>query len=181
MSQYPQIYKFEATSARDPKSVDVTLKYDTPQEVEGKFGTQYRYSVTIDGTDYTIFATPGLHRAIENTGAKAGETISVIRIGEGKDTRWDIVHEKAFGSQAASNHNNPINDPFLKPEERNKPRQNSRTLFEENMKRYSTAWDLATEFLTEKGGDGDLNAVAFTFYKMAQDAGHDLLEDQGKA
>lgn len=177
MSKYPPIYKFEPTSARDPKSVDVTLKYDTPQETEGKWGTQYRYSVSIDGTDYTIFATPGLHNAIQATGARANETISVIRLGEGKETRWDVVHEKQFGTSAAAKHDNPINDPFLKPEERGKPQRSSKNLFYDNVKRYGVAWKMAETFLSERTQTADCNAVAFTFYKMAQDAGHDLLED----
>lgn len=177
MNKYPPIYKFEATDARNPRSVDVTLKYDTPREVEGKYGTQYRYSATIDGTDYTIFATPGLHNAIQRTGAKAGETISVIRLGEGKETRWDIVHSNQFGTDSASNHNNPINDPFMTPEEVRAPRRSNKNLFYDNVKRYGVAWKLASQFLEEHNAQADHNAVAFTFYKMAQDASHDLLED----
>lgn len=174
MSNYPPIYKFEATSARDPKSVDITLKYDTPKETEGKYGTQYRYSVSINGDDYTIFATPGLHKAIQDTRGRAGDVLSVIRIGEGKDTRWDVV--RLDGSQGANA--DPIDDPFLAPEERNIPKKTSQTIFYDNLKRYEQAWIMAERFLTKHGGQGDLNAVSFTFYKMAQDAGYDLMNEE---
>lgn len=180
MSKYPPIYKFEASDARNPKAVDVTLKYDTPQETEGKFGTQYKYSVTINGTDYTVFATPGLHRAIESTGARANETVSVIRIGSGKETKWDVIHADQFGTNAAENHGTPNEDPFVSKQDASnyKPKKNARTTYYDNLRRYEIAWDIAERFAKKQGTDQGLNAIAFTFYKMAQDADYDLLQEQ---
>ena len=177
MSKYPPIYKFEATNARDPKSVDVTLRFDTPKEVEGKWGPQYMYGITVEGTDYTLYATPGLHRSIQETGARQGETISVIRFGEGKDTRWDVIHTKDFSAKNSA-HGNV--DPFITPQERNAPKRDAGVVFHENMMRYQIAWNMAHDFLQQVEGQGDLNAVAFTFYKMAQDAQYDLLNEDDK-
>jgi hypothetical protein len=46
---------------------------------------------------------------------------------------------------------------------------NTKERFYDNMERYKRAWNLASEFLETQQQTGDINAIAFTFYKMASD------------
>lgn len=171
------ILKIEPTDPRNPEPTLVVLKFDKPKEVEGKYGPQYMYSVQADGEDKVIYATPGMHRRIEELGARQGDALSIIRTGAGKDTRWDIIMEGREGKALVGRDG----DPFVEgPDAARKlkaPTFNPREEFQKRQAQYAVAWEMAKEFLTQSGDDADLNAVAFTFYKMAQDCGFDLTED----
>lgn len=180
--QFDPIFKVEPTDPRNPKAVDVTLKFDTPKEVPPKeegWNPSWRYSVKIDDKDYTIFATKGLHNAIQETGAKAGDTVSVVRFGEGLKTEWDVLHTDNLGTEAAKNHGD-AGDPFERPAGGYRPKPDAKTEFYNSLKRYQEAWTIAGRFLEKNGGDASQHsAVAFTFYRMASDAGYDIREEEG--
>lgn len=114
------------------------------------------------GEEHTLFASKALHSRIQDTRAGKDDTISIIKVGEGKDTRWDV--QKVEDLDEATGHPKPLN--------------HGQEAFHQDLRRYSVAWDMAHDFLTEKGQTGDLNAIAFTFYKMAKDARHDLLQEK---
>lgn len=163
-----EILKIPSSSPHDPQPTVIKLKYDNPKEIEGKYGTQYMYGVTHQGQDKVLYATTGLHRQIEATQSRQGDELSVIRTGEGKETRWSVL---PLEDQHLSGQPLPKQETQAAPTRRNGP------TFEERYLQYGVAWDMAVDFLAAKQSNADVNAVAFTFYKMAQDAGHNLMEE----
>lgn len=172
----PEILKIEPTSAHDPKPTEITLKFDSPKEIEGKWGPQWMYTVIHNGEEKTLYATKGLHGRIDEQGGKAGDTFSIIRTGSGKETRWDVMH---------------VNDLHLRGDARQNPQPNvsaptaaapadAKSTYYTRLKQYAVAWNIAERFLSDKGGGDNINAVAFTFYKMAQDVGYDLRLEEGQ-
>jgi len=175
MNDRKPFYKFPTSDARNPQPTDATLLFDEPLEKEGKWGPYWIYKMRINGEEESIPATKGLHNAIQNAMGRKGDTLSVIRMGEGKDTRWDVINT----NDAALYGENP---PEKAPAARQAPppvqqASNTKERFYDNMERYKRAWNLASEFLETQQQTGDINAIAFTFYKMASDAGYDLLDD----
>jgi len=173
-----KILKIQSTDPRNPQPTLVTLKFNQPKEVEGNYGTQYMYGVIHEGMDKTIYATPGMHRRIQEIGARQGDTLSIIRTGEGKETRWDIIVDGRDGTKQIGRDGDPfVVGPYAKQELKS-PTFRPEAEFQRRMAQYGVAWEMAHEFISQRGGEGDLNAVAFTFYKMAQDCGHDLTAPQ---
>jgi len=170
----PEILKIEPTSLHDPKPTEITLKFDTPKEIEGKWGPQWMYTVIHNGEEKTLYATKGLHGRISDNGAKAGDTFSIIRTGSGKETRWDVLHVDDLGLRGEARQNPQPNIKQSAPAASKDAKQEYYT----RLKQYSLAWDIAERFLSDKGGGDNINAVAFTFYKMAQDVGYDLRKEE---
>lgn len=69
----------------------VTLKYDAGKQVAGRFGDQYMFGL-LDGR--IMFVEPEVNSAIVQTGARAGDTVSICKRSEkqGRTTRtmWDV-------------------------------------------------------------------------------------------
>jgi len=166
-NKYPPILEIPPSSSpRDLKPVDVTFQFDTPKEMEGKFGTQYKYTVQVDGIEHTLFASKALHRMIEEHAIAKGTVLSIARLGSGKDTRWDVVYisgPKGSGAPAKAPQqtvSTPV--PTYSP-----------AGFTDDLARYWLAFDLALDTLNQKGltPSVDANAVAFVIYKMAKEHG----------
>jgi hypothetical protein len=183
MPQYNDkpFYKFPATNPRDPQPTEMEMLFDSPLEKEGQYGPYYIYKVRIHGEEESIAASPGLHKAIEGAFYKKGDVLSVIRTGEGKDTRYDILNTK---DSALDNDTQKPAPPPHKPQE---PRQaaparpaspDARSNFIAALNQYSVAWDMAERMINHKESTADTNAVAFTIYRMAKDAGYDLREEK---
>lgn len=163
MPDYPPTLNIPVSaSARQLQPVDVTLNYDDPKEFEGKYGTQYKYSVnTTDGVEHTLFASQALHQRIEEHAPSKGTTLSIARIGEKKDTRWDVVYIN--GPKDRNTNTSP------QPQTRG-PNPDAYT---RDLTLYWAAFDLAHETLTNKNytPNVDANAVAFVIYKLAKEHG----------
>lgn len=171
MSDRRPFFKFpEGRNATEAK-----LKFDQPLEKEGQYGPYWLYKMDINGQEETVPASKSLHEAIQATGAKAGSVISVIRMGEGKDTRYDVVDTQNLDGGASEQQLEAEADRVFPP----KPQPSAKTEFYTLLKKYKIAWGLAEKFLD--GKQGEVNAVAFTFYKMAQDVGYDLRKEEGDA
>jgi len=166
------ILKIQPTNPHQPEPTEITLKFDSPKEIEGNWGPQWMYGVWHEGEEKVIYATKGLHNAIENTGSKANDTLSIIRTGEGKETRWSVLHTDDISLAGDAKKGNSKPAP-------SRPQQTGMS-FQDRYEQYGVAWDMAVDFLAEKQTTADVNAVAFTFYKMAMDAGHDLREPAPK-
>lgn len=171
MAEYPPILEVPVSkSFRDLKEVQVTLRFDTPKEFEGKYGVQYKYSVDVDGVEHTLFASPALHRLMQEQAPTKGTTLSIARVGERKDTKWDVVYVSGpkgdngvtSGSGSGSEQGSGIRGRSPSPEG-----------YVNDLATYWQAFDLATEMLKSKGLEpqADINAVAFVIYKMAKDHG----------
>lgn len=169
-----EILKIQPTDPFKPQPTEVTLKFDTPKEIEGKWGPQWMYTVIHNGQEKVIYATKGLHGRIEEQGGKAGDTFSIIRRGEGKETRWDVLHVNDLHLRGEARQNP---QPDINQSAPAKPAGNPKKEFFKRREQYGQAWDMAVDFLHAKQSNADVNAVAFTFYKMAQDVGYDLMED----
>ena len=173
-----KILKIESTDPRNPVPTLITLKFNQPKEVEGNYGTQYMYGVIVNGEEKTIYATPGMHRRIQELGAKQGDTLSVIRTGQGKETRWDIIIDGRNGNKQVGRDGDPFVEGPYASQQMKSPTFVPEVEFQRRIAQYGVAWEMAREFIDMHGGEADLNAVAFTFYKMAQDCGHDLTAAQ---
>lgn len=171
MSNYPDILNIPVSkSFRDLQETQVTLLFDTPKEFEGKFGPQWKYSVESGGTEYTLFASAALHRQISETFPTKGTTISIARVGEGKETKWDVVYisgPKGTGDSAQARER--VAGGSAAPT----PRSADPSGYNASLALYWEAFDAAMSTLTERGitPQVDANAVAFVIYKLAKDHG----------
>lgn len=72
----------------------VTLQYDTPFENKKDDGVYYTYTVSVNGEDKYAYASPDLHRLIQATNAKKGDTVSVTKYMEGsKFSSWSVTKD----------------------------------------------------------------------------------------
>jgi len=69
--------------------VTVTLEFDGGKEVAGRQGPQYLYWV--DG-QRSMFLDPQPHDLIQQTGAKAGDTLEITKTLRGRKVDWEVVH-----------------------------------------------------------------------------------------
>lgn len=60
----------------------VTMKYDTGKHVDGKFGPQVMFGVTVDGQDDYWYVSPFVNGLFESNEVKAGDTLTVTRSGQ---------------------------------------------------------------------------------------------------
>lgn len=166
MSKYPPTLEIPVSeSARNLQEVTVTLLFDTPKEFEGKYGLQYKYSVEVDGTEHTLFASAALHRKIQEQYPVKGSQLSIARFGTGKETKWDVV--MAGGPKGAPQKPGTAS---AAPVQGSGPRGTPQA-FVEALNLYWDAFDHATAAITNRGlqANVDINAVAFVIYKLAQD------------
>lgn len=178
--------------AFNPKPTTFQLLFDTPIEYEkkGKYpGTGYAYKVKFQGEPHVIFATEGLHSRIQETGAVKDDWVAVLRMGTGKDTRWQVrlVDENGTpistedrparpASTPSSSGSSRPSAPKLTPQERV-------DAFKMDEALYLGALSRATINVAPHVGGVtiglDLNAVAFVLYRMAKDHGV-LIDAQGE-
>lgn len=83
----------------DGDTAVVELKYEDAKEVEGKNRqgrnyTSFMYSVVANGEDSKIFASPGLHKKIQELRPRSGDTIVIERDGTGLDTEWIVDYSR---------------------------------------------------------------------------------------
>lgn len=72
-------------------------------EVTGKYGKQWKYTVLHDGQEKEMYASAGLHRELQSADAKPLDVLTVTRTGSGTETRYAIV--KTPGSSVAGRPN----------------------------------------------------------------------------
>lgn len=179
MPDYPPILQIPVSkSFRQLEETKVTLRFDEPKEKDGQYGMQYMYSVNVDGTDMTLFASAALHRLMQEHNPVKGTTLSIARVGKGTETKWDVVYvsgPKGDGSgntpQARQDRQDTPSAPAQAPRTQGPNPQG----FVDDLARYWVAFDLAKAALAERGltPNADINAVAFVIYKMAKDHGVD--------
>ena len=165
MSNYPPILEVPVSeSARNLKEITVTLLFDTPKEFEGKYGMQFKYGVELNGVEHTLFASPALHKKIQDCAPMKGSQLSIARFGTGKETKWDVIlaggPRRSESAQVAPQNGGQGVVPRGTPQ-----------AFVDHVQRYWEAFDLAHETLKEKGftPSVDVNAIAFVIYKLAID------------
>ena len=171
MSNYPDILNIPVSNSfRDLQETQVTLLFDTPREFEGKYGPQWKYSVESNGTEYTLFASKALHRQIQETFPAKGTTISIARVGEGKETKWDVVYvagPKGSGDSQEARERVGTSAPAPRvagPDPSG---------FSASLDLYWDSFYYAINVLKGKEIEYnvDANAVAFVIYKLAKDHG----------
>ena len=171
MSKYPPTVEIPVSeSARNLQEVTLKLLFDEPKEFEGKFGTQYKYSVELNGEEQTLFASNALHRKIQELYPSKGSEISVARFGTGKETKWDVILKGGPGGSRPSASQSAAKAPPASGGSPS-PRGNPQT-FVEKLSLYWDSFELALDSLTEMGIKNvnvDVNAVAFVIYKLAED------------
>lgn len=92
MNQQKPVVEFPVSTVRDQQPVDLLLQFDTPKEIDKGDWMLYLYGVVHEGVEKVMFAYSGLYNKIQASGAVKGDTISVVRIGQGKDnTQWDVL------------------------------------------------------------------------------------------
>jgi hypothetical protein len=65
----------------------VTLKFDDGIETRGKFGPQWQYA--LDGGK-VMWVDPPVHDQIQQTGARAGDTVCITQRKAGKRSLWEV-------------------------------------------------------------------------------------------
>lgn len=166
-------------SFRDLKEVQATLMYDEPKPYENRYGkTGYRYSVMHNGEEHTLFASEALKRQMDEHGPVKGTTLSFARVGQGKDTRWDVVYVSGPQGEPGGSREAPSTGGSGPA-----PRKHDPAGFKKELDRYLNAMDLAIKHLgvREIPIQADTNAVAFVIYKMAQDYGIEDPMNPGEA
>jgi len=70
----------------------VTFQPVIPRLVEGSFGDRRAFRVTVHGTEYDWAVNPRspMYRQLLVLLKKAPVTVKIIRVGEGKSTRYDL-------------------------------------------------------------------------------------------
>ena len=172
-NQYPPTLNVPVSkSFRDLDEVQVTLRYDEPKEFEGKFGPQFKYSVDVDGTEHTLFASPALNRQIQDHSPTTGSVLSIARVGSGKETKWDVV----YVSGPKGTGDNRRSEKPATGSGRSEPARSAGPDpkgYTDELARYWLAFDLAIQTLIQRGmpHNVDANAIAFVIYKMAKEHG----------
>lgn len=165
--EYPPILDVPVSkSFRDLKETSITLMFDEPKETSGKWGPQFMYRVEVDGVEHTLFASQALHRLMQEHNPVKGTTLSIARVGEAKDTKWDVVYvsgpTNGGAKPAAANGGVPARRGVASPEG-----------FVNDLALYWLSFELAWDTLKGKGitPQVDANAIAFVIYKLAKDHG----------
>lgn len=168
----------------NPKPTIVTLRFDEPKEFEGKYGTQFMYSVSDEGgRTHTMFASQALDGQIHKIGAKKGDRIAIVRTGEGKDTRWTVrfadgrTPEVIPQDKRGAPRSEPTAPPITANIGRAKKSYDDRLAdFLSDLHLYVSAYSAVMDNLKHLDipKSIDVNAAAFVIYKMAKDHGIEL-------
>lgn len=92
--------------------VTVTLEFDGGKEVAGRQGPQYLYWV--DG-QRSMFLDPAPHDMIQQTGAKAGDTLEITKTLHGRKVDWEVVHVCDEPAPPADEHTRTTSQPMSQP------------------------------------------------------------------
>ena len=85
---------------RPPKgSIDVVLLPKVPRAIKGDYGTRQAFRVGIGGTEFDWPVNPRspIYRDLVEHLGDAPVAFELIRTGEGKQTRYDVVWKEVFG------------------------------------------------------------------------------------
>ena len=95
-----------STNPDDPAWVKMTLDFDDPLELysEKYQNNSYGYSITIDGEEWFWYATEAANRSITALDPlpRRGDTMQVLKTGEGTSTRWFAKMEGAVQKPPAA-------------------------------------------------------------------------------
>lgn len=175
----------------NPRPTIVTLRFDEPKQFEGKYGTQFMYSVSDEGgRTHTMFASQALDGQIHKLGAKKGDRLAIIRTGEGKDTRWTVrfadgrTPEVIPQDKRGASRSEPRSEPQPQAITTNIPRAKKSfddrlASFLNDLHLYVSSYAAVMENLKHIDAPKsiDINAAAFVIYKMAKDHGIELDND----
>ena len=75
--------------------VTLTVPFGDYKELEGQYGTQFMYTVQVDGLPHTLFADVKLHQAMLTAGLAPGGTMTITKTQESFET--------ALGEQRRAN------------------------------------------------------------------------------
>jgi len=75
--------------------VTLTVPFGDYKELEGQYGTQFMYTVQVDGLPHTLFADVKLHQAMLTAGLAPGVTMTITKTQESFET--------ALGEQRRAN------------------------------------------------------------------------------
>lgn len=70
--------------------IEVTFPYGDAKEVEGNYGPQFMYSVSVEGENDRLYATPTLHGRLVEAGIGPQATFTIEKSEEGNRTIWLI-------------------------------------------------------------------------------------------
>jgi hypothetical protein len=173
----------------NPKPTIVKLRFDEPKQFEGKYGTQFMYSVEDErGVQHVLFASQALDGQIHQVGAKANDRVAIVRTGQGKDTRWTVrlidrngnmtePERKAAPRNATpSPATAPQQAPATTPAYVTRPAKSFEdrlTAYLSDVNLYINAYSTVLQELNhiDIPKSIDANAAAFVVYKMAKDHG----------
>lgn len=80
------------------KPLTVVFPYGDFMEVSGQYGTQFLYTVEVDGVRDRLYTTPKLHQKLQDEGIEAGSLLTITKIeGEGNRLDWKIEDEPQNG------------------------------------------------------------------------------------
>lgn len=171
MAQYNNVEVAPSDDKEHLRESYAKLKYDKPMEKQGKRGPFYVYGCTdAAGKDASFLAFAEQHAAIKATGAGAGDVVYMAKVGSGPGEEWFVRKD---------------GDPFTRgpggsyQDDRNAPAGRG---FDARLAQYNAALDVACEIAAHventRAMPGfahlDVNAVAFTLMKMADDTNTDL-------
>lgn len=184
MADRDPILNIQPADPFNPKPVIVQLRFDEPKQFEGKWGTQFLYSVTDEsGQNYVLFASQALDGQIHRIGAKSGDRIAIVRTGEGKDTRWTVRMLNADGSQSpdpGSARSSRTPQPRVPSEPQQarqaKPFEDRLASYLSDVSLYVNAYTTVLQELDhiDLPKSIDVNAAAFVIYKIAKDNGIEI-------
>jgi hypothetical protein len=188
MADRDPILNIQPVDPFNPRPTIVKLRFDEPKQFEGKYGTQFMYSVTDErGQNHVLFASQALDGQIHKLGAKAQDRLAIVRTGEGKDTRWTVRLVDANGNATVDTGRAPAPRgatpspaapaaPAATSYRPPKPFEDRLASYLSDVNLYINAYTAAMQELShlEIPKSIDMNAAAFVIYKMAKDNGIEL-------
>jgi len=94
----------ETTSITDVKWVNALVLFPEPRHFPPKeegWSDSYLYGVKANGVEYSLFASPTLHKMIQEIGATKDTVIRISKTGQKQSTKWFV--EYVNGPQVAVN------------------------------------------------------------------------------
>lgn len=179
MADRDPILNIQPADPFNPKPTIVKLRFDEPKQFEGKFGTQFMYSVTDErGQNHVLFASQALDGQIHKLGAKAQDRLAIVRTGEGKDTRWTVRLVDGNGNPTvdtgrapAPRGATPAPAPTMTANRQPKAFEDRLASYLNDVNLYINAYSTVLQELNhiDLPKSIDVNAAAFVVYKMAKD------------
>ena len=87
------------------KPITVVFPYGDFMEVSGQYGTQFLYTVEVDGVRDRLYTTPKLHQKLQDEDIEAGSILTITKVeGEGNRLDWKIEGESQNGHETEEPH-----------------------------------------------------------------------------